>query len=632
MFWNVQNFGDANPCRGNYVPLCNFIAEVVKNADADILCLMELRQSALMGRLNQLHLSLLNAHNVGGQICEWYCDYVAGSLVYNFFGVPYSPTRVDFTGQGRLEGYAVFWKQNIDKFIMRRADPIERANATPFGGVGFVPNDQSGGVRVRNAAGGLGFLPQDFDVPGGGNQFTLPAGSTVVAPGVIRPVAGGLPITVVPAGVTAGAIQLNASDVVSQGTQVGPAGITFNTAVLGVNPIVVPGNYTLSTNLALPRVNVVLLREHVLGLVLPAKRVIGGMFAPYNPAGGAANAWLLGDFPATAGANMWNDSRLPAYCTIRLNDPAALAVQQLVPITFYHAPLSAPAQAMIRCAIGQPMYETMGYGAPAYVPSSKAIVGGDFNERLDPGSAAYTTFTNSFANNGAGCRTGANQNIRINHPPPGGVPNFPPHPGPILTNADNWLNKSTVQLRHPIVPHPGAGNLPVLSALFSHYRRAAIDNIFYRGFTLAEAPLFEFRATPFGGAQQHFFTNLYDLLRAVSENIPGGAAAAPGLLPDNFFINPAIIAAFNALPVFAILAMGMGPPPGLNESLDPVELLADINAGVFQPAFGGDPPAGPGPYAGPPILPAVITHQRRAAEFIKLFVSDHLPAIFEMDI
>ena len=40
MFWNVQNFGDANPCRGNYVPLCNFIAEVVKNADADILCLM----------------------------------------------------------------------------------------------------------------------------------------------------------------------------------------------------------------------------------------------------------------------------------------------------------------------------------------------------------------------------------------------------------------------------------------------------------------------------------------------------------------------------------------------------------------------------------------------------------------
>lgn len=631
IYWNVQNFGDAHPCRGNYVPLCNFIAEVVRNVDADILCLMELRVSALMGRVNLLLASLINAHAAAGTPCDWYFDFVRGSVVYNAGGPAYSPNRVDFTGQGRMEGYAIFWKQNIDKFIMQRADPIDLATATPagHGGVGVVPNTQSGGVRARNNMGWIGALPLDVNVPAGVNQYTLPAGTNVLAPGVLRPGTG----IVVGPGVTAGPMLLNAGDVISLGTQIGPAGVTLNTPVLGVIPIVIPGNYTMSTALPLSPIGTWLLRQHVLSLVLSAKRVNAGAVAPYVPPGamGPANVWRLGSFPSTAGANFWNGSRRPAFCTIQLNDPAALAPQRLCPITFYHAPLAAPDQAMIRCAIGRQMYETPSLGVAMYGLASRAIAGGDLNERLDPGSLPYTFFTDTFANNGAGCRTGATQNIRINHPAPAAVPTFPPT-GPVLTNADNWANKSTVQLRHPIVPPPGAGNLPVLSAQFNHYRRSAIDNIFYRGFTLAEAPLFEFRQTPWvGGAQQHFFTNLYDLIRAVSGNIPPGAAAGGGGLPDNFFINPATIAAFWTLPAFAILAMG-GPPPALNQSLDPVQLLADVLNGIFLPAIGGDPPAGVGPYAGPAVLPAVITHQRRAAEFIKLFVSDHLPAIFEMDI
>src|ERR1051325_2474108 len=132
LFWNVENFGDGqNGRRGNYVPLCNFIAQVVRNVDADILCLMELRATAIMGRLDLLHRSLLNAFNAGGQTCDWYCDWVPGALIGNPWPAPYSPTNVDFTGQGRNEGYAVFWKQNIDKFVMQRADPIISANATP---------------------------------------------------------------------------------------------------------------------------------------------------------------------------------------------------------------------------------------------------------------------------------------------------------------------------------------------------------------------------------------------------------------------------------------------------------------------------------------------------------------------
>ena len=629
LFWNVEDFGDGKSGRrGNYVPLCNFIAQVVRNVDADVLCLMELKISAIfLGHLDQLHRSLLNAYNLGGQTCDWYCDWVPGSLVVAAWPAPYSPNNVNFTGQGRNEGYAVFWKQNIDKFVMQQADWIIGANATPPGhAVGAnVPNIQSNGLRVRNNAGGISPLPANVLIPGGANQYFLPPGSTVAAPGVLRPGVG----AIVPAGVTAGN-NLNGGDVVSLGTQIGPAGITLNTPVMGVNPIVVPGTYTLSTHLALTAAGSPLLSQHVLGLILSCKQMLpGGGVANYAP--GGINNWELGQFPATAGAMLWTGSRRPAFCTIKTNNPAVPAAQRLVPITFYHAPLSAPAWAMGRCSIGQPLYEAMDQGAPPYIHNTRAITGGDFNERLDPNAFPYQVFTNSFANNGAGCENAVagTQNIRVNQGPPGPPPaTFPPQGVP-PTNADNPRNKTTVQLRHPIVPHPGMPSLPVLSSQFRHYRRSAIDNVFYRGFTAAQAPRLQFRAVPLaGGAQDVWGDDVYDLVRAVCREIP--AYAGPGAAaPNNFFIPPAIINAFNAVPVWGLLGIA---PAGLDQVLNPLQLLADINLGIFLTPWGGDPLAPPLVYANPPVPPGVVTRQRRAAEFIKLFVSDHLPVIFRMRI
>jgi hypothetical protein len=82
--------------------------------------------------------------------------------------------------------------------------------------------------------------------------------------------------------------------------------------------------------------------------------------------------------------------------------------------------------------------------------------------------------------------------------------------------------------------------------------------------------------------------------------------------------------------------MGLPPaipaPHGLGSCEDPQELLTDTVLGVFQPAAGGDPPALGAAYAGPAPIPLTVTPERRAAEFIKLFISDHLPVIFTMDI
>src|SRR5215213_5857494 len=368
IYWNVENFGDPqNGRRGNYVPLSNFIARVVRNVDADILCLMEVRNSAFPNRIRRLQRALLNAYNVGGnQTCDWYCDAVPGSLIYNAFAAAYSPNNVGFTGQGRNEGYAVFWKQNIDKFQMQRADTIIGANATPpipIGPVANVANTQSRGVERRGVA-VITPLAGNIAVPGGMGQYTLPTGSTAGAGGITT----GAGAVIVAAGVvTAGPTLLNAGSIISAGTQIAATGLRLTNAVpggLANNPIVIPGNYTLVNNVTLPAIGVPIVNHHVLSLVLSSKQVVAGATANYVP--GAANNWELGSFPSTVGANLWNGSRRPAFCTIKMNSAAPVA-QRLIPITFYHAPLANPPRAMGRCAIGQPLFEAMDAGALPYL-------------------------------------------------------------------------------------------------------------------------------------------------------------------------------------------------------------------------------------------------------------------------
>lgn len=618
IYWNVEDFGVARANRGPYLALSNFIAQVILNVDADIFCLIELRRQAIAARLALLQQTLINASIAAGQTCDWYCDWVPGSLFGPGFGMPYDPNDVDFATQGRNEGYAVFWRQNLDKFSMQTADTIIGANATPPGhpAAANVANTQSGSVRRRVPAGGIAALGGNVLIPGGVGQFTLPAGSTPGPGGITR---GGMPVPGTAAGVaTAGNLPLNAGDIITAGTQIAALGLRltnhFPGAALANQPIVIPGNHLLANNVTLPAIGSTYLSRHVLSLVMTSRQVVGGVAGGnYNPAMGAINNWELGLFPATRGANFWNGSRRPAFCTIKVNDGLP-APQSLIPIIMYHSPVYNAPAAMGRLAMSQPLYEAMDGGVAPYAHNTRAIVGGDLNARLDPNAGNYLIYTNTYANGGANCRSGATPSIRANNPPPAMVPVFPP-PGVPPTEADNPLNKTSVQLRHPILRYP---NRIVLSPLFDHFRRGAIDNIFYRGFTPAQAPHFQFRET-LGANRFQFAADVYDLPRAVSDQLPpGGAGIAAGGPPDNFFIPPAILNAFAALP--------MGNPAILNAA----QTLADLNVGFFQTPFGGDP-ALPGVlFWGPG--PAVVSRARRASEFIKLFVSDHLPVIFEMTI
>ncbi|MEC4817018.1 MAG: hypothetical protein SAK29_27680 [Scytonema sp. PMC 1069.18] len=645
IYWNIQDFGDAhNQRRGDYTPLCNFIAQVVQNIDADILFLMELRKTGIGFPLTQLQLALLNAYNIGGvQTCDWYCDWIPGCFVNNTGRNSVAdPNEVRFTGQGRYEGYAVFWKQNIDKFIMQPADPIDPNTTTPpnlhpqAGNPpnGFVNNTQSDGVRARfQQPIGLNPLLNNIQVlPQNQGEYILSQGTIAGQNGIRR---GNQMIVPVGQQIQQ-AFHLRAGDIISQGTSIGFGGVRLNQSVGGVFPIVIPGMYRLTTNLTLPPADSILVPLHILSLVLSGRN---GNYDPNNPNN---IVWEHLPFPATNGSILWNGSRRPAYCTIKANIEGG-SPHQLIPLTVYHAPLSAPQQAMIQCSISRSLYQAYDHQGGAYIANNISIVGGDFNSRLDPDAQHYIFYTNAFNQGGAGCHeNNGNPNIRVNNALPAGfAPQFPPPANP-PTVADNPQNKSTVQLLHPVVPIPGQpAPLPVLSAQTEHYRRAAIDNIFYRGFGFIEVipGLVVNRQAPHNN-----FGDIYDLVEAIT------GAAAPGIAP-NFHIPAPIIQNFQGLPIFNPQG-GQGPvapAAGINNVLNAATLLQDIQQGLFGNIVPNNPPAGMGQFAGPAglnaagvpqysgpagqgAIPNVITPARRAAEFIKLFVSDHLPVIFEIDL
>lgn len=632
IYWNIESFGDNITKRGNYVPLYNFIAQVLQNVDADVLCLQEFRGNTAAGRnrLDGLLLAINNAYNAVARTCDWYADWVPGGLSYNMFGPAYNPNTVAFSGNGRNEGYAVLWKQNLSKFTMQIAEPIDVQDANPPGfaavAAGTVANTQSNGVRGEDVTGmapvinGLG---ANFNAPAGMNTFILPAGTNIPAAGILDNMgmakAGG------GAGVLGGALNLDPGDVIPTGTSIGPGGLVVNNALLGQNPIAVPGGFTLTNDLEVPAAGATLIPNHALSLSLTGRQTdMGGNALNYDPAGVGMNNWELARYPSTAGAMFWNGGRRPSFCTIRLNSGAAVA-NELVPISMYHTPLSNPRRGLFQFSFSRPAYEAYDHAAPGYVQNARALMGGDYNLRLDVGDHGYTTFTNGYGavgayNGGANFQDAmGNQNIRVQEAAPGAAPAFPPTGMP-LTEADNPVNKTTIQLNHPVI----AGNR-VLSNVQDHFKRLAIDNIFYRGFTAAQAPRHQFRAAPGGGALQQFNADVYDLMLAVSDAIPAGAVVAPlPAFPANFFIPAAIVQAFNA----PFVALGVAGFASLENGF---QMAADLLLGVFQPAAMGDPAAVGGPYAGPGGV-VTITPERRAAEFIKLFVSDHLPVIFTMNV
>lgn len=115
--WNIQTFGDTMEARRGtaYAPLCCFIGRVLAELNADVFVLMELRSGGrpyLPTLLAVLNFLLNNG---------WQYDYIPGSIVEGVQGIPQAANNLGFTQMGHSEGYAVFWRNDANKFTMRPA-------------------------------------------------------------------------------------------------------------------------------------------------------------------------------------------------------------------------------------------------------------------------------------------------------------------------------------------------------------------------------------------------------------------------------------------------------------------------------------------------------------------------------
>lgn len=601
VYWNIQNFGTTPPYKADYAALCSLIASVMDNTQADILCIQELRQSAIL--TNHLQLLLRELCALPAPRNNWYYDWIKGAIRTDGLAVaPYATANDLDWDSAHYEGYAVFWNQNIAKFMMQPSPPI-----TPPGGGMAVPNTQSEIVRTRGIfvfgvaavpVFGIALPAGGIAVPAGPGSYVLPVGTTAPPGAAINNGGPGGAVVLAAGGVLAANANIDAGTILPVGTVIGPTGLHLNAQTYNVNPVVVPGNYTLTDTLTLPAAGTVVVPEHSMSLVLtgrdttnggaaPSSLVadISGITAPFNA--GGVNNWQYLYFTRGAGqpASL-RGCRRPAYVTIDVNSNAlgAGAAQRLIPVITYHAPSAAPASSvgMQRASYSQPLYQAYDPGAAAWIDNTFAVLGGDVNAVTDAPAYAYQAFTNGFGAGGAACQ------IRVYNPaPPPTVAN------PAPTRADNVLNKSTAQINSPPV-----GGAPIVSGLTNDYRLLAIDNVFYRGFAVAQAPL------PIPAV-------IYDLLLAVT--LGGGP----------FNITAPIIQPFRNIPIFNFYwtvftgaAMLPGPATPNIQNID--SFVVDLNLGNFF---------GPGL-----LIPPATTAARRGAEFIHLCVSDHLPVIFTMNL
>ena len=617
---------------GNYAARIGALTRAIRNTQADIVFIEEFLATGVP------HLTtMLNVLNgmMPGQ--EWYADWLPGALAPGALPPYATNANLAFTPTARGEGYAVLWRQNIAKFIMQIADPIEPATVgMPAAPV--VANTQSNSALARVGGAVPAALVGNITVPVamGVAAYTLPAGSNIGIGGIVR---GGLPVPGAGAGLLGVAVPLMAGDIISSGTIIGPGGITLTAVTQGVNPIVIPQGFIIGMGgFTLPANGAVVVPQHALSLVLVGRPFgVGahaGFYMNYNPAGGTG--WTPMLFADGIGVNRLLTTRRPATCTIRTSritgggGAPVVLVPELIPITVYHTPLRAPGmRGMGTAAFSRSLYEAYDHAVGAYAPSNMTLIGGDFNKRLTPNAGHYQVFALPFgaaggSGGGAECQTAGLAPaplIRVNTPfPPGGLPApvYPPlpaAPGP----ANNPVNKSLITIRQNFT------GPWILSANRDHYRSSSFDNVFYRGFTAAQAPA-------------HTFGSLYFICAAVS-----GAGAPVGAA--NFYLPAGTIFPFTLLAPF--VPPPMAPLAAIPNVFNQFALSNDVIAGGFgnavaaagvapvatgvvNPLVGAVPVVGA--MVGPGVPAGIVTPQRRATEFVKLFISDHLPTIFKMSL
>lgn len=588
VYWNVQDFGQISvPFREAAGPRCTFMSAVALGSQADVLFVMELKRGAIFnGHLDTLHRAL---QALPPPRNNWYFDWVKGSL--SWYGHAPFATAGDLDWDaGHHEGYAVFWNLNIAKFGVTPPPPLGPPNA-------LVPNQQSDTVR------GGPPLPAGHVPPGGITVGAEPA--YVIPTGSAMP---GHPASTAP-------VLVNSGTVLPQNTIIGPAGIWLNGVNFGGQPVVVvPGNHLVEDAFTLPAPGTVVVHERAVSLVVDGRRNdrpdqdgdTSYFTHPFTP--GVPHDWRTLTFTqGSKRAPEVQGSRRPAFITLDVPSGGAGAAQRLIPVIAYHSPASrvSAAGGMQRASFSRPMYQAWDAGAPTpgWIDNDRAVLGGDFNLELSTRHYAYRSFTDPFARGGANCQP------RVNTVPP---------PSPEL----NPVNRTMTKLRSRRPPR-----IPFVARNTDNFRTLAIDNAFHRGFPGAAAPV----PAP---------APVYDLMRAVA------AQAGAFDIPDRF-VEP--FADIPALTAYWDQAWGLPsthPLLPLQKVMNVRNFVIDLAAGAFtervrdeQPKQGeteqerqereerkrqreedeeNDPAWNPA--------------ARRAAEFVHLCVSDHLPVLFTMSL
>ncbi|MGB0525743.1 MAG: hypothetical protein ACPGJS_22380, partial [Flammeovirgaceae bacterium] len=293
VYWNIENFGAINPSTFqvdqktiNDQPSSfirpyptgiriKFIAEAVKNMQADILCLIELVGEEKDGNSSDYKNALESLRQELNAITEganWHYDFVKGALgMYDSGKQAYHTIETLEWSRDHKEGYAVFWKQNIAKFRMQVSPPIAVYKDRDIQATNdkLLVNEQSFGVHATyvDQAGHeqrISAIEVFFDaakplVISAGtvfpNNFKLLGGQNVQHNDTLTEDVDIRNIKELPAG-----------------TQIGPKGIRY-TYEAGKTVILVPGGYTLIEKFILPKNNEVLIPKHCLSLVMEGRDI-----------------------------------------------------------------------------------------------------------------------------------------------------------------------------------------------------------------------------------------------------------------------------------------------------------------------------------------------------------------------
>ena len=450
MHWNIERFGyDVNDygLDVDYENRCNFIAHTALNVQADVICITELMDYKAAGVTNQLktlqtQLNLVFNQSDGSN-GNWYYDHIGGSLDKTEVTMDVDFNRNDeqrfstsdelkFQGEAEKgEGYAVFWNQNLAKFTMDRPPKVRDFNLNDRTlGANWVTNTQSFGVRIyQKDEGATNYqdnheLTENVEFPG--TLFltcTLPVGTRTP---LNTPIRNGTGVAVFPANQTTDTtLALESKYTIPEGTQIGAAGITLE-YVDGdgdaYTVIIVPGHYTLTNDFKIPDESEIFIPKHCLSLVMEGRRTTPTTFHDTRRHPDTSrytsmeNYWHVRNADSSNSGN-WTQlpftangfkerngvyeaailpTRRPAFCTLNINDGNSTRF----PVIMFHTPNSSSRDHGNRVAsYSRPLYQAYDHGKDPntedpYV-DSPGMIGGDFNMNLyHPGTNTIFIFVN----------------------------------------------------------------------------------------------------------------------------------------------------------------------------------------------------------------------------------------------